>query len=161
MARKEGLGPRAVGANSRYRSTEDNQSGIPSSTGQYNPIGLRALIGTGSDFGPYILTQASDYYQGPSKSTRVKAHQFVPLDPDIVEKINNNEYLSGQFDASIRGHIYVKFWKSGSKGDEWKYGPCSLSDYRAFRESASKGRSIKMLEAFPHAASTDGVLAGI
>lgn len=161
MARKGGLGPQATGATSRYVPTQDNESGIPSSSGQYNPVGIRALIGTGADFGPYILTEAADYYQGPGRSTRVKAHQFVPLDPDVAEKVMNGETLSGQFDASIRGHIYVKFWRMGPKGDEWKYGPCTLHDYRSFRESASKGRSVRMLEGFGHGPSPDGVLAGI
>lgn len=157
MARKEGLGPRSVGVNSRYRSTEDNKSGIPSSTGQYNPIGLRALIGTGADFGPYLLDEASDYYQGPSKSTRVKAHQFVPLlaMDELSEDDEFKRTLSQQFDASIRGYIYVKFWK---RGDIYKYGPCTLGDYRAFRESASKGRSVRMLENFTYSRSADGIL---
>jgi len=150
-----GLGPRGRDAVNRYTPTPDNEAGIPEyGGGAYNPVGIRALIGSGADFGPYVLDQASAYYQGPTKSTRVKAHQFVPMDPDIWEKAEQGP-LSKQFDSSIRGYIYVKFIK---KGNVWKYGPCTLADYRTFRESASKGRSVTYLEVFGHGPSPDGIL---
>lgn len=171
MARKSGLGPQGKSAIDRYVNIPDSSPGIPRYTTpddklSTTKIGNRALFASGSDFDIYLLDLAPTYFQGPSRSTRVKAHQFIPLDSsikDALESGDENEIrsLSKQFDASIRGHIYVKFWKNGPKGDEWKYGPCTLHDYRTFRESASKGRSVVGLEGFGHGPSPDNIFSGI
>lgn len=113
--------------------------------------GLGAVIPSGTDFGPYSVSSADEYYQGPTRSTRVAKHQFIPDDPDWEDKARQG-YTNAH---TLRGHIYVRFWrKTGDpgapEGDLWRYGPCSLSDYRMFRESSSKGRAVKGLEVFPH-----------
>lgn len=113
--------------------------------------GLGALFPSGTDFGPYSVSQAQEYYQGPSNSTRVASHQFIPSDPNWEDRASQ-----GYMDANtLRGHIYVRFWRKtgvpkSPQGDLWKYGPCSLSDYRMFREASSKGRAVRSLEAFGH-----------
>lgn len=106
-----------------------------------------------ADFGPYNVDLADEYFQGPTRSTRVAAHQFVPVDKDWQRR--------GGYDANtLRGHIYVRFQrrtgdKSGTQpGDLWKYGECSLSDYRSFRETYSKGRAVRNLEAYGHSRAT-------
>lgn len=89
------------------------------------------------DLGPFYVTPVTPYYQGPLMSSRVAAHQFIPLP--------GQDNLSEQMRGQLRGDIYVRFIKKNSL---YKYGPCSLLDYRAFRESSSKGRHVTMLEAF-------------
>lgn len=113
------------------------------------------------DFGPYTVSQAAEYYQGPSNSTRVASHQFIPLD-------ENWEQRSARLDANtLRGNIYVRFWRKtgdpgASEGDLWRYGPCSLSDYRMFREATSKGRAVRSLEAaFGHGSANADPPAGL
>ena len=110
------------------------------------------------DFGPYYVDHADVYYQGPNRSTRVQAHQFVPLS-DLDEEGEEGENVLGkQFMYwNIRGYIYVRFWK---KNTLWRYGPCTLQDYRIFRESSSKGRHVRSLEGFGHgrASSAPGVV---
>lgn len=112
-----------------------------------SPSGLNILFASGSDFDPYEVSQASEYYQGPTASTRVAAHQFIP---DTM----------GSDAQTTRGYIYVRFQRpvrspssiTGQVSPQgyWKYGPCTLADYRTFRESYSKGRSVQALEAFGH-----------
>lgn len=143
----------------------------PAADVQYGPGkqmlgGLNALIPSGGagaedaeedylgkpsdpDFGPYTVDLAPEYFQGPTRSTRVAGHQFVPVDESWRQR--------GGYDANtLRGHIYVRFQRktgdsSGTQpGDLWKYGECSLSDYRSFRETYSKGRAIRNLEAYGH-----------
>lgn len=41
--------------------------------------GLGALIPTGDDFGVYWVQPVDQYYQGPSKSSCVVAHVFIPV----------------------------------------------------------------------------------
>jgi hypothetical protein len=112
-----------------------------------SPSGLNVLFASGSDFAPYEVSEASEYYQGPTASTRVSAHQFIP---DTM----------GSDAQTTRGYIYVRFQRPVkgpasttalvSPQGYWKYGPCSLSDDRTFRESYSKGRAVQALEAFGH-----------
>jgi hypothetical protein len=125
--------------------------------------GLNALFPSGgdggADFGPYTVSQAAQYYQGPTNSTRVAKHQFIPLDPDWESKFNMSAH-------TLRGNIYVRFWrKTGDpgapEGDLWRYGPCSLSDYRTFRESSSKGRAVRSLEAFGHGSANNVIVNGL
>lgn len=124
--------------------TDDQSAGIPRRGDPLDrtPGGIRSLIRTGEDFGPYFVEKADTYYQGPSRSTRVAAHQFIPLNDDS-DDVLGSQFLYWQ----IQGYIYVRFHK---KNTLWRYGPCSLHDYRIFRESASKGRSVESLEAFGH-----------
>lgn len=109
--------------------------------------GLNGLIPSGDDFGPYFVGKADVYFQGPTDSTRVKAHQFIP---DFPPEEWRTKY-GLQFAWDIPGYIYVVFHKYDTL---WRYGPCTLRDYRIFRESASKGRSVRALEAFGHGAAT-------
>lgn len=105
--------------------------------------GINALIPTGDDFGPYSVDKADTYFQGPGRSTRVKGHMFVPeVDPDQYV-----QFYGRQFAWEMPGLIYVLFHKNN---DIYQYGPCSLRDYQLFRESGSKGRSVKQLERFPY-----------
>lgn len=109
--------------------------------------GLRSLFPSGDDFGPTCVGMANDYYQGPLISTRVAGHQFIPTESAQLDWMNSpvgsGPDGSGQFFDAMQGHIYV-LWQSDGKVT--RYGPCSLSDYRAFRESNSKGRSVRWLQ---------------
>lgn len=157
MARDSGrgLGPQGKDAINRYSKISDNSPGaprytVPSDKLNTTKVGIRSLFPSGGDFDPFILGLAPTYFQGPTSSTRVRAHQFVPVDSDINDVLNSGNEdeiraLSKQFDASIRGYIHVKFWK---RDTECRYGPCSLSEYRTFRESSSKGRSVVGLEGY-------------
>lgn len=114
--------------------------------------GLRApkYVPDPEDFGPYFLEESDVYYQGPHRSTRVRAHQFVPLDPNALD---SEGVLGSQFEYwKLRGYIYVRWWK---KGNITKYGPCTLMDYRTFRENYSKGRYVRFLENFGYTAGSD------
>lgn len=164
MARARGLGPQGGAAIDRYRNLPDATPGLPNAdpdrTDEYElaetRVGSRALFGTGPDFGPYVLSRASEYYRGPKSSTRVSGHQFIPLDENAVQKVVEGQ-MGSQFYWNLRGYIYVRFWKTGKRGDLWRYGPCTLQDYRTFRESSSKGRSVRALEVFGHGATTPDV----
>lgn len=135
-----------------YDTTDDGAGGL-----QFTATnGLRSVIPSGDDFGPYFVSQAAQYYQGPTASTRVAAHMFIPLQDNWMRRLE-----MGLDDANtLRGNIYVRFQRrtkespeddvSGKPGNLWKYGPCSLSDYRRFREAASKGRAVNSLQAFGH-----------
>jgi len=128
---------------------------LPTGNNPYGATGRRALFPGGTDFGPYVLDEADTYYQGPSRSTRVRAHQFVPDDPQIIERIGNaiesGTLSSAQFaDFNITGMIYVRFIKNNTL---WRYGvytPITLSEYRNFRNSVSKGKSVRYLEQYGH-----------
>lgn len=148
MARKTGLG-------SGYQPPSGNE-GNPRVPRRGEPLnktrtGINSLIATGDDFGPYFLDQADTYYQGPDRSTRVKAHQFIPLNPvpsTQEERIaaRGSALSVDQFkDYNFMGYIYVRFIK---KGTLVRYGPVSLAQYRVFRESASKGRSVEVLPGY-------------
>lgn len=125
-----------------------------------NPSRGTAMAGSlaanyAADFGPYYVSRANEYYQGPARSTRVKAHQFVPSDKRVQELIEagSDWYLSNQLYWAIPGFIYVRFHKYGTL---WKYGPCTLQDYRFFREYYSKGRYVRDLERYGHGRANEG-----
>lgn len=128
---------------------------LPSDENPYGATGRRSLLLGIPDFEPYILDTAQEYYQGPNRSTRVSAHQFVPDDPDIISKISeateSGTLSQRQFmDFNITGLIYVRFIKNNSL---WRYGiytPIPLAEYRNFRNSVSKGRSVRYLEQYGH-----------
>lgn len=176
-AKKRGLGPSNWNRYSdipdltptagRVPSTEldETRGGIRSLIPSYEPDYNNPSADTSSwkfnnaDWGPYVLQRAGQYYQGPRRSTRVQAHQFIAIDPQEEDDAQNGT-LGAQFYWNIRGYIYVRFWKSGTKGNLWRYGPCTLQDYRVFRESSSKGRSVVGLEALGHGATTEAVAGG-
>lgn len=149
--------PARSGGSLRYEPGRQMMGGlgslIPSGGGETERDGRRELD---ADFGPYQVDLADQYFQGPTRSTRVAAHQFVPLNPDWEQE-------SGLDANTMRGHIYVRFQRktgdtSGTQpGDLWRYGECSLTDYRSFRETFSKGRAVRTLEAYGHGRATDSV----
>lgn len=120
---------------------------------QKSPSSGQGFIPSGADFGPYFVAKADQYYQGPARSTRVKAHQFIPIEDEAFQNwVGNGVMNKDQFYWALRGRIYVRFHKHDTL---WVYSPCSLSDYRKFRESFSKGRDVRSLEAFgPHGEAT-------
>lgn len=133
---------------------------LPTKNNPYGATGRRSLFPGGTDFGPYFLDQADTYYQGPNRSTRVKAHQFVPDDPDLINRVNqaieSGTLSQSQFadDIYIMGRIYVRFLKRNSL---WVYGTAvliPLSEYRSFRNSVSKGKSVRYLEQYGHRAAS-------
>jgi hypothetical protein len=78
-----------------------------------------------------------NYGQGPSRSTRVAAHKFVPNPAE-------QKYLLGRAGVSSKsannlGTVYVKFHK---RGDTYKYSHVPESVYNSFANSNSKGRFI-------------------
>lgn len=131
---------------------------LPTSNKPYGATGRRALFPGGTDFGPYFLDEADTYYQGPSRSTRLRAHQFVPDDPGLIDRINqgveSGTLSTSQFaDFNIMGRIYVRFIKRNSL---WVYGTVTLiplAEYRNFRNSVSKGKSVRYLEQYGHRAA--------
>jgi hypothetical protein len=130
---------------------------------QQTPRGYGNVVDSGTDLGPYFVEDAGDdnYYQGPTRSSCVVAHQFVPLDSTLPAQLNARARSGGEDEdpmeraslyLNMQGNVYVKFKKPGNKGPYYKYGPCTLQDYRKFRESTSKGRSVRSLEVFGYAA---------
>ena len=156
--RQRGLGPGGRGALGRYVEDVDMPAGgrdLPTEERPYGRTGLRSLFPAGPDFGPFFLEEADQYYMGPKRSTRVKAHQFMPDDPLFMNKLedatqsgmmNQNQFL----DFNIMGKIYVRFIKYNSL---WQYGTyvsIPLAEYRNFRNSVSKGKSVRYLEQYGH-----------
>jgi hypothetical protein len=157
---------RATERELQYDVAHDPVLGGDTFTGQ--PRGLGALIpttggGNDADFGPYMVNLADEYYQGPASSTRVAGHQFIPLDTNWERRVGMGLDTAN----TLRGDIYVRFQRKtgdpgAAAGNLWRYGPCSLSDYRKFREVASKGRAVQALEAFGHGnADADAAKVGI
>jgi hypothetical protein len=112
--------------------------------------GINAVISTGTDLDPYFVEEADQYFQGPRRSTRVAAHQFIPTNS------------RGGTDAdSVMGNIYVRFQRKtggepGDPGDLWRYGPVNVTAYRSFRETFSKGRAVRQLEGYGHGRANEG-----
>lgn len=136
--------PITSGDDARLNQTNDIQKSPSSGFG---------LFPSGMDFGPYFVAKADEYYQGPVRSTRVKAHQFIPIEDEAFQNwVGGGVMNKDQFYWALRGRIYVRFHKHDTL---WVYSPCTLSDYRKFRESFSKGRDVRSLEAFgPHGEAT-------
>lgn len=139
---------------------------LPTEENPYGATGAYTLFPAATDFGPYTLDEADSYYQGPTRSTRVRAHQFVPDDPNIIQQISqaveSGTLSQRQFsDFNIMGQIYVRFIKNNTL---WRYGvytPIPLAEYRNFRNSVSKGKSVRYLEQYGHGEAVsvpDGVL---
>ena len=170
MARARGLGRRL---DDITRDLDEYYSGsaqglqVPDEDAPFRAgRGPVALISGGTDFGPYYIDPLPDdpmyYYRGPNFSTRIRAHQFVPDDPEMVNRVTeatDSGTLSRaqMYDFNILGKIYVRFIKNDTL---WRYGiytPIPLSEYRNFRNSASKGKSVKYLEQYGHGWANDGV----
>jgi len=156
MGRKApGLGKKLSQVLEETQETGGNTGrGKPAPTTGPPPGGLRSLFpsrdasweDTTGDLDPYFVGPASEYYQGPALSTRVRAHQFIPTESQQNSWIMDNPVHGAQVMPIIEGYIYVR-WRNNGKLT--RYGPCTLSDYRSFRESHSKGRSVRWLESFP------------
>ena len=79
----------------------------------------------------------------------------MPDDPELVQKVmeatESGTLSQRQFsDFNITGLIYVRFIKNNTL---WRYGiytPIPLAEYRNFRNSVSKGRSVRYLEQYGH-----------
>lgn len=150
MARPpRGLGPRArrVLDTDLYGGQAD-EIDLPQSGREFGRAGVGGLFASGEDFGLYVVGKSEAYYLGPTNSSRVRGHMFVP---DVAVEDITSGILGEQFDAfSLTGLIYVVFHKRGRMGNIVAYGteqPFSLHEYRQFRESPSKGRAVREMEA--------------
>lgn len=92
-------------------------------------------------FGAYSVTtlpnKPENYGRGPSKSTRVAAHKFVPT------QRSKDMFLGHEMINS--GNVYVRFARpSQQQGGTavYRYSNVSVVEYEAFRRSNSKGRFI-------------------
>jgi hypothetical protein len=160
MPRARGLGRRFDDISreiDEFYSEPASGLNIPSSGRPYGSTGRRALFPAGTDFGPYTVAELPDdpqyYYRGPGSSTRIKAHQFIPNDPDILRKIDEAEQSgtlsNAQFaDFNIMGKIYVRFIKKNTLVAYGTKVAIPLIEYRNFRNSTSKGKSVKYLEQY-------------
>ena len=109
------------------------------------------------DFGPMEVDPTTQYYEGPSRSSRVAAHQFVPDEdeedsgPSIFSGLNIQPAQFKNTNAMlIYGKIYVRWLNNGKY---WVYGTTNsipLTEYRSFRHSRSKGTYVRLLERFGH-----------
>lgn len=84
-----------------------------------------------------------NYGQGPTRSTRVAAHKFVP-------NLTARADIPG---IEVMGTVYVRFqpnMQGKRANDIWEYRNVPKSVYDMFSESTSKGRFINThLNAFP------------
>jgi len=124
-----------------FDALEESDRGLP------DTAKVRTYQNLVKDLDPYFVDEASEYYQGPDLSTRVKAHQFILIG------IDKEDLLSEEFMPQlIRGYVYVRFHKYDTL---WRYGPMSLSDYSAFKNSGSKGQYVRRLEVYGHGRAPD------
>ena len=80
------------------------------------------------------------YGQGPTKSTRVARHKFVPNpEPSYGTP---EELLRGLAGLDTVGTVYVEFWKMGKNGKQWAYKNVPKSIYDQFSNNNSKGHFI-------------------
>lgn len=90
----------------------------------------------------------NNYGQGPTKSTRVAAHKFVP---SLMSR-------AGTKGGSTLGTVYVKFQPkmNGTRANDiYRYKNVPESMYKQFAESNSKGRFINnFLNSFPYSRAT-------
>lgn len=82
---------------------------------------------------PDLWPSKDNYYQGPSKSTRVSRHKFVPI-PTATG-------------ISIVGTVYVEFTNMRPNGairrtDVYEYRRVPYPDYITFTKTTSKGQMI-------------------
>lgn len=102
-----------------------------------------SFSGGSVDYSTQFVDDASppkdNYGQGPSRSTRVAAHKFVPHSP---ERESLMEKAGARGPTNTLGTVYVKFQRSGRLGQVWKYEHVPESVYDSFANSTSKGRFI-------------------
>jgi hypothetical protein len=87
----------------------------------------------------------SNYGQGPNRSTRVKAHKFVPYGPLMNRAMGNQAAVS----AGIKfGTVYVRFQNNNNI---YRYDHVPDHIYQSFRNSNSKGKFINdFLNNYPY-----------
>ena len=92
-------------------------------------------------FGTFNVTvlpkKPENYGKGPTKSTRVASHKFVPTSRTTDQFLGRSEVNTG--------NVYVKFARPSRQqgGDAtYRYSNVSAMEYEAFRRSNSKGRFI-------------------
>jgi hypothetical protein len=97
-------------------------------------------------FGAYQVTtlpkKPENYGRGPSKSTRVASHKFVPGQRTRVT-VGMNEFIGKE--QINTGTVYVKFARPSKQqnGDAtYKYSNVPVAIYESFRGANSKGRFI-------------------
>lgn len=183
--KKRGLGPAAQSVWDRLeQGKEDGGSTgrIDKTTGARLPptnlsAGMNELIPSGDDFGVYWVQPVDQYYMGPTKSSCVVAHVFIPVatqdelqdegaGDSVTEGLN---ILSKQFSKvaktdrskggssyNILGYVYVMFRnRAGATSGVYKYGLMPLDIYRNYREYSSKGKGIRqILEPFGYTKSS-------
>jgi hypothetical protein len=93
------------------------------------------------EFSAYQVTtlpnKPENYGRGPSKSTRVSSHKFVPGSKTIDQTLGRAVINSGT--------VYVKFARPSKLqgGDAtYKYSNVPVATYESFRSANSKGRFI-------------------
>ena len=97
-------------------------------------------------FGTYpvtVLPHDPDYYgKGPSKSTRVASHKFVPGQRVAVSTGLGESLSAPQINS---GTVYVRFARPSKQQPSvvvYKYTNVPVAVYESFRNSNSKGRFI-------------------
>lgn len=97
-------------------------------------------------FGAYNVTtlekKPENYGRGPSKSTRVASHKFVPGQRTRVS-VGMNEFIGSE--QVNTGTVYVRFARpSRNQGGDavYKYQNVPVAVYESFRGANSKGRFI-------------------
>jgi hypothetical protein len=102
-----------------------------------------SFSGGSVDYSTQFVEDASppkdNYGQGPSRSTRVAAHKFVPHER---ERESLMEKAGARGPTNTLGTVYVKFQRPGRMGQVWKYEHVPESIYDSFSNSTSKGRYI-------------------
>lgn len=93
------------------------------------------------EFGAYQVTtlpkRPENYGRGPTKSTRVASHKFVPGNK-VTDQFLGREVINS-------GTVYVKFARpSRNQGGDatYKYTNVPVATYESFRSANSKGRFI-------------------
>lgn len=129
---------------------------VPEETGDETPglpddfrliPGEREYRRTEYDTSPEFVEDAKppkyNYGQGPSRSTRVAVHKFVP---NLMER-------AGVTTPQSMGTVYVKFqphMNGSHANDIWKYKNVPESVYQSFANNNSKGRFIReVLDIYP------------
>lgn len=100
------------------------------------------------EFGAYQVTPLPNkpelYGKGPSKSTRLNAHKFVPL-------VRGNNELGNPLIPNT-GNVYIRFNRPSKKQIEeggatvvYRYSNVPVAVYESFRNNASKGRYVNQV----------------
>lgn len=91
------------------------------------------------DVSPWTPESRGDI-RGPSSSTRLNGHIFIPDDPGmLIDALRRSASPSTE---QIMGTVYVQWIKMGPRGNMSAYGPLSLATYIDFMDSPSKGKDV-------------------